>query len=210
MRKIALGIAAASAILAGCAAKKPIPNEYIYTAPDQTGLISVSEESAPGDYKCPTGWLDGKPYRPNGVRKWVSYNLKLSIKATVRGERTEDLSVTIPSSVEDSVFIKDNLKAKSYMLAVQENGLIKQGDTFYFNQGLLLRATAPNIQGDDNQVCLGVDHFYVPSADLKQSQDPLIRQDRLLIPFSGKVGEEKTYTFGTVLPTTLVIKAEIN
>jgi hypothetical protein len=207
MRKIALGIAVASAILAGCAKKQP--NEYVYTAPDQKGLIWAHEEAAPGNYKCPTNWRDGQPFVPNGVRKWVSYNLSLSIKATVMGERTEDLSVTIPSSVDEKVLIKDNLKAKSYFLGVGENGMVKQGDTFFYNQGLLLRATTPNIQGDDYQVCLGFDHFYVPEADLNSSQDPIILLDRFLIPFSGKPGEEQTFTFGTKLPTTLVIKAEI-
>lgn len=208
MRKIALGIAAASAILAGCAAK-PKLNEYVYTAPDQSGLISVLEETAPGEYKCASNWREGKVFVPNGVRKWVSYNMTLSIKATVKGERTEDITVTIPSSVDDKVLIKDNLKAKSYLLGVEENDSIKQGDRFFFNQGFLVRASAPNIDRDAYQLCLGIDHFYVPDEDLKLSQDPLIRLDRLNIPFSAKPGEEMTYTFGTTLPTTVVIKAEI-
>ncbi|MCY1465018.1 hypothetical protein D9M71_831140 [compost metagenome] len=73
----------------------------------------------------------------------------------------------------------------------------------------MLRASAPNIDHDDYQVCLGIDHFYVPDEDLKLSSDPLIRLDRLVIPFSAKPGEEKTYVLGTILPTTLVIKAEV-
>lgn len=207
MRKIALGIVAASVVLAGCA--KPAPNEYIYTSPEQSGVVSVSEMEEPGEYECPSDWRDGKPYVPNGVHKWVTYNMTLTIKATVLGGRTEDISFVIPSSVDDKVLLKDFQTARNYMLGTEENGLVKQGESFFYPEGFLLRASNPNIDGNDYQVCLGIDRMYVPDADLKTSTDPTIRLDRLVIPFSGKPGEEKTYTLGGVVPTTLVIKADI-
>jgi hypothetical protein len=209
MRKIALGIAA-SVALTGCA-KPPAstPTVYDYKSLEHSGVVSVTEVNAPGDYKCPNGWRDGSPYVPNGVRKWVSYDMSFTIKAYVQGKKVQDISIVVPSSVQNTVLMKDYQTSKSYMLGVEENGLIKQGDSFFYPEGFFIRASSPNIDSQNYQACLGIDRMYVLDTDLKTSTDPSVKLDRLVIPFSAKPGEEKTYLMGGSVPTTILIKAEI-
>jgi hypothetical protein len=207
MRKIALGIAA-SVVLAGCA-KPPAPTEYIYQSLEHSGVVSVTEVNAPGDYECPIGWRDGAPYVPNGVRKWVSYDMTFTIKAIVPGKKVQDISVVVPSSVGERVLMKDFQTSKNYMLGVEENGLIKQGDSFFYPEGFFIRVSSPNIDAQNYQACLDIDRMYVLDADLNSSTNPSVKLDRLVIPFSAKPGEEKTYIMDGVVPTTILIKADI-
>lgn len=211
MRQIALSAAIATTFLVGCAAKQPTTNTYSYESQEHSGTVAVTEtfiDTSLFGPECPANWREGTPFQTKGIPNEAPFSLSFEIKANYAGLE-EVIGVDVPSTVRDRVLMRDLQVSKNYMLGSDANGLIKQGEHFFYPEGFFVRASNPSIEGGHLNACLGIDRMYVPEAELQSSSEPTIRLDRLVIPFHGKAGETQTFSFGSSLPIDITITPKI-
>lgn len=207
MLKPVFCISALCIAIAGCASKPEFQqNSYQYDSKQHSGTVAVTEITNVPAEQCTARWRDERTYQPNGVQQITGFRLEIQVHDQSPDTYGNLIKVELPSNHGRDVLVRDFQKTKTLMLGVDQNGLVKQGDLFYFPEGYFVRAAQP--QFDDEQVsfCLGVDRTYVPGPELK-TPNPLIHMDRLNVRFSAKPGEEKTYTFGSVQPVSVTVRA---
>lgn len=168
-----------------------------YDSKVHSGTVSVAETTNVPAEQCSARWRDERTYQPNGVQQITGFRLEIQVHDQSSESYGDVIKVELPSGHGRDVVVRDFQKTKTLMLAPDLNGLVKQGDAFYFPSGYFLRASQPEFHDDELSFCLGVDRTYVPASELSTS-NPLIRMDRLNVRFVGEPGEEKTFEFGTV------------
>ncbi|WGK63407.1 hypothetical protein QAO71_17855 (plasmid) [Halopseudomonas sp. SMJS2] len=210
MRKIALGTSAVAIVLGGCATPQPTTlTSYSYASEQHSGTVLVEETIAPSAFGCARDWREGKQYVPTGIHSMYPFKFEVQILAQGPGKDSDDISVSVPAHRANPVFAKDFQKSVTWMLGTESNGMISQGDLFYYPQGYFVRARDLSIKDNTLRLCLGVDRMYVPADTLGGTDEPLIRLDRLTIPFEGKSGETYRYTLQGAEPVTLTVKVDV-
>ncbi|HDS0957085.1 hypothetical protein [Pseudomonas putida] len=207
MLKPLFSVAALCLAIAGCASKPEFNhNTYQYDSKQHSGTVSVSETTNVPSEQCTDRWRDERTYQPSGVPQLTGFRLEIQIHDQSADTYGNLIKVELPSNHGRDVVVRDFQKDKTLMLAVDSNGLVKQGDLFFFPEGYFVRAAQPQFNEDEVSFCLGVDRTYVPDADLN-SPNPLIRMDRLNVRFIAEPGVEKTYTFGSIQPVSVSVRA---
>ncbi len=207
MRKIALGISAAAMVLGGCASPQPTTiTPYSYVSEQHSGTVMVQETIAAGAYHCEADWREGAQYLPSGIPGQFSYQLDVTILAEQDGKPGEDISVLVPAHSSNPVFVKDFQKTASWMLGAESNGIVSQGDLFYYPEGYVVRARNLSIKDNDFRLCLGIDRMYVPGDITAGAEEPLVHLNRLTIPFVGRSGQTYRYTLEGSEPVSLLVK----
>jgi len=192
--------------LTGCATDLPEYRDwsYEYASKAHSGTVLVTEHTNVPTGQCHDKWRDENPYQPSGVNQTVGFRLEVQIHDQSDETFGEVIAVELPSNQGKDVVIRDFQRTRSLMLSPDSNGIVKQGDLFFFPEGYFLRAAQPKFEGQNLTFCLGVDHTYLPEAELS-SVDPKIRMDRLNIRFVGEPGEELEYAAGTVKLTVRAV-----
>ncbi|MAG65039.1 MAG: hypothetical protein CMK74_04090 [Pseudomonadales bacterium] len=137
------------------------------------------------------------------------FEFEVEILAEQQGKASEDISITVPAHRANPVFAKDFQHSAAWMLGAESNGLVSQGNLFYYPQGYFVRARDLSIKDNTLRLCLGVDRMYVPESALAGSEEPLIQLNRLTIPFEGQPGESFQYTLEGAEPVTLTVKVDV-
>lgn len=192
--------------LTGCATEvsEYRTSSYEYDSKAHSGTVLVTEHGNVPVGQCHAEWRDENPYQPSGVKQTVGFRLEVQIHDQRDASYGDVISVELPSNQGKDVVIRDFQETESLMLSPDSNGIMKQGDLFFFPSGYFLRAAQPKFEGDKLTFCLGVDHTYLPEEELT-SIDPKIRMDRLNIRFVGEPGEEIEYSAGTVKLTVRAV-----
>lgn len=192
--------------LTGCATELPEYRDwsYEYVSKAHSGTVLVTEYTNLPAGQCQTMWRDENPYQPSGVKQTVGFRLEVQIHDQSDESFGDVFAIELPSNQGKDVVIRDLQQTKSLMLSPDSNGIVKQGDLFFFPNGYFLRAAQPKFEGENLTFCLGVDHTYLPEEDLSLA-DPKIRMDRLNIRFVGEPGEEMKYSAGTVEVTVRAV-----
>lgn len=211
MLKIALGTSAVALVLGGCSAA-PQPTTltpYSYASEQHSGTVLVEETIAPSTFDCARDWREGEQYVPTGIRNMHPFQFEVEIIADQPGKASEDISVTVPAHRANPVFAKDFQQSAAWMLGAESNGIVSQGDLFYYPHGYFVRARDLSIMDNTLRLCLGVDRMYVTEGDLSGSAEPQIQLNRLTIPFEGHPGEAFRYTLEGAEPVTLTVKVDV-
>lgn len=210
MRKIALGTSAVAIVLGGCATPQPTTlTSYSYASEQHSGTVLVEETIAPSAFDCARDWREGEQYVPTGIHSMYPFKFEVEIIAQQPGKASENISVTVPAHRANPVFAKDFQESAAWMLGAESNGLVSQGDLFYYPQGYFVRARDLSIEDNTLRLCLGVDRMYVTEEALAGSEEPLIQLNRLTIPFEGRPGETFRYTLEGTEPVTLTVKVDV-
>lgn len=193
--------------IAGCASKPEFHQvTYQYDSKQHSGTVAVTEISNVPDDQCSAHWRDERTYRPSGVQQITGFRLEIQVHDQSPDTYGNVIKVELPSNHGRDVIVRDFQKTKTLMLDVDKNGIVKQGDLFYFPEGYFVRAAQPKFDKENVSFCLGVDRTYVPEPELK-TPNPLIHMDRLNVRFNGKLGEERTFIFGSVQPVSVSVRA---
>lgn len=206
MIKPILSYTALCLAITGCAAKQPELRDWAYQYDSQvhSGTVHVKETTNVPNEQCDIHWRNGRTYQPSGVQQTVGFRLELQIHDEDQDSTGELIKVVLPSNQGSDVLVRDLQKTKTLMLSPDANGIMKQGDLFFFPNGYFVRAAQPAFVGNDVTFCLGVDHTYLPDSELSSS-NPQINMDRLNIRFAAEPGVEKTYSFGSAKVTVRAV-----
>ncbi|NMX82657.1 hypothetical protein HBO10_24330 [Pseudomonas sp. WS 5503] len=207
MLKSLFSLTALCLAIAGCASKPEFQQKtYQYDSKEHSGTVAVTETTNVPDEQCTERWRDERTYQPNGVQQITGFRIEIQILDHSPDTYGNLIKVELPSNHGRDVLVRDFQKDKTLMVGVDKNGMVKQGDLFYFPEGYFVRAAQPQFKDENLSFCLGVDRTYVPSAELN-TPNPLIHMDRLNVRFNGKPGEEKTFNFGSVQPISVNVRA---
>lgn len=192
--------------ITGCAAKAPEYRDWSYQYDSQvhSGTVHVTETTNVPAEQCGVRWRDERTYQPKGVKQTVGFRLEVQVHDDSPDNFGDVVKMELPSNHGRDVVVRDLQKTKSLMVGADTNGIVKQGELFFFPNGYFLRAAQPKFEGNDVTFCLGVDRTYLPEAELG-SATPQIHMDRLNIRFVGEPGVEKTYSFGTAMVTVRAV-----
>lgn len=192
-------IAVAIACLAGCASKPPFNDTtYSYDSTQHSGTVHVTERNFTSEDKtCPAGWRDGQVYTMKGIPDALEGNMALKVIASLPNGGPTEYIVKVPQTLGERVVARDFQQSMSYMLGAEQNGMVQQGEAFYWPEGFYVRVSRPEIVGNDMKACIGVDRMYVLKADLERSSNPPVYLDRAVIPYSNDTDEPVRYTFGS-------------
>jgi hypothetical protein len=208
MQRLTL-VAMTAAMLVGCAsAPVPVISTYSYDSAQHSGTVQVTDKSYMSpDITCETGWRDSPMYKPKGLGPFLD-NMVLSIHAVSDSGAIADLAFEFPQEIGSQVFSKDYQVGRSYMLGTESNGMVSQGDHFFYPEGYYVRVSNPTIEGDVVKACIGLDRMYVLDADLASGTQPPIYLDRVVVPYAAHVGQVVTVSFGSKIPQSATIRVE--
>lgn len=207
MLKPLFSVAALCLAIAGCSSKPEFQQStYQYDSKQHSGTVAVTETTNVPNEQCTDRWRDERTYQPTGVPQTTGFRLEIQIHDQSEDTYGNVIKVELPSSHGRDVVVRDFQKDKTLMLDVDSNGLVKQGDLFFFPEGYFVRAAQPQFSERNVSFCLGVDRTYVPAAELK-TPNPLIHMDRLNVRFDAALGVEKTYSFGSLQPVSVSVRA---
>lgn len=203
--------ALSAAILAGCATPPPEPtiSTYSYESKEHTGTVYVTDKHYLSDALiCPGGWREGEVYQPTGVPRFGADSVNVNIKVNTGGQDAQRFVVDAPQGLTDSVVAKDFQQSKSYMLGVESNGLITQGENFYYPEGYFVRVGVVSIKKWTYKACIGIDHMYVLNTDLESMTNPPIYLDRVVVPYAMQRNGLVKVSFGSKLQHTVEIRVQ--
>jgi hypothetical protein len=186
MHKLTLA-AFSVAILAGCAAapQQPLVTTYSYDSKVHSGTVSVTDKQYTSEaFICPAMWRDGEVYTPKGLPDMGHDHLNISIDLQADGGDIQSYKFDVPLDLGSRVYARDFQVGKSFMLGTESNGLVQQGEHFFYPEGYYIRVSEPSVQGSNFVSCIGIDHMYVLDADLQSSTNPPIHLDRVVVPFA--------------------------
>jgi hypothetical protein len=187
MHKLPLA-AISVAILAGCATapqQQPKVSTYSYESKVHSGTVNVTDKLYSSDsFTCPAMWRDGELYTPKGLPDMGHDHLNVSINLQADSGEVQSFAFDIPQDLGNRVYARDFQVPKNYMLGTESNGLVQQGEHFFYPEGYYIRVSEPSVQGWNFVSCIGIDHMYVMAADLQNSTNPPIHLDRVVIPFA--------------------------
>lgn len=190
----------AAAIITGCAtAPEPPLKTYTYNSHQHSGTVYVTEKQIPAKVTCNPEWRDGEIYVPKGLPSAYESNLQLRVKAVTPGEAEKEITVSLPMSLGQKVVAADFQKSKTFMLGADKQGIVMQGDHFFYPDGYYIRVSNPQVRGNQLSACIGIDRMYVLGADLESGVNPPVYLDRVVVPYVAKAGETLTVTFGSQL-----------
>ncbi|MCF5371332.1 hypothetical protein [Pseudomonas syringae] len=210
MQKITLA-AITVALLAGCAsAPAPAPkvSTYNYKSKEHSGTVTVTDKQYSNeDFTCDSKWREAEVYTPKGIVAMGHDHLKITIDLSSDVVGNKLLSFEVPQDLGNRVFAKDYQESKSFMLGTEKNGLIQQGEHFFYPQGYYVRVSAPSVQGDNFVSCIGIDYTYVMDADLQSSTNPPVHLDRVVVPFAvNQENQPVKVSFGSGIKHTAEIR----
>lgn len=193
--------------IVGCANQPEFhQSTYRYDSKVHSGTVDVVETTNLPAEQCGPHWREERTYQPNGVRQITGFRLEVQVHDDSPDSYGQLINLELPSNQGRDVVVRDFQKDKNLMLNPDVNGIVKQGELFYFPTGYFLRAAQAEFHDDELSFCLGVDNTYVPDADLK-SANPIIRMDRLNVRVAAEPGEEKSFRFGTLKPIQVTVRA---
>lgn len=191
----------------GCSSKPQYTQTmYQYDSKEHSGTVAVTETSNVPSDQCGEQWRDERTYQPNGVQQITGFRLEIQIYDQSPDTYGNVIRVELPSNHGRDVLVRDFQKTRTLMLEPEKNGMVKQGDLFYFPEGYFVRASQPKFSEEDVSFCLGVDRTYLTEAELK-TPNPRIHMDRLNVRVNAKPGEEQTYEFGSMQPVSVAVRA---
>lgn len=207
MHKLPFAVITAT-ILAGCAsAPDNTINTYSYDSQQHSGTVHVTEKVVhSAKHQCDGDWRSGPIYAPKGLPPALENGAKLQIDTYSADQGAGVLTVRFPMSLGEKVMAKDFQESRSYMLAADSNGLIMQGEHFYYPDGYFVRVSRPEIKGNLVKACIGIDRMYVLKEDLESSVNPPIYLDRLVVAYAMKDGEPVKVEFGSQIRNSAEIR----
>ncbi|MPQ69252.1 hypothetical protein [Pseudomonas sp. MWU12-2323] len=210
MHKLTL-VAFSAAILAGCAsAPKQSVSTYTYDSTVHSGTVHVTDKQYTNEaLTCAANWRDGEVYTPKGLPSTGRDKLKITIDLKADGSDNKSYTLDVPLALGSRVLAKDYQVGKSYMLGAETNGLVQQGDHFFYPDGYYIRVSQPAVQGWSFVSCIGIDHMYVLDSDLQSSTNPPVHLDRVVVPFvSDQEDQPVKVSFGSSKQHTVEIRAQ--
>lgn len=200
MYKLAMTVLAA-AVLGGCsAAPTKSVNTYSYDSNEHSGTVNVTETVyTSADKACRTQWREGPVYQPKGLTSSIESYLVMHVQSESTDEKEFLSEISFPMSIGDRVVARDYQESKAFMLGADSNGVLTQGDHFFYPDGYFLRVSQPEIIGNVFTACLGLDRMYVMPADLESSTNPPIHLDRVVVPVAVENGDVIDVEFGGAL-----------
>jgi hypothetical protein len=200
-------LAALCLAITGCASKPEFyQSVYQYDSKVHSGTVQVTETTNVPQEQCDTDWREDRTFQPSGVRQLTGFKIEVQVLNQTPEKYGEVINLELPSEHGRDVVVKDFQKTVTMMVGIDSNGMVKQGNEFFFPSGFFLRASQPKLDDNNLSFCLGVDRTYVTDAEM-QNPNPLIHMDRLNVRFDQESGVEKIYSFGSIAKTQVSVRA---